>query len=42
MEAASEEDPKTAASTPSHLYPWYATGVLMSAYVLSYLDRQIL
>ncbi len=46
MEADSEDRSKIAASTPSPeqigFYPWYATGVLMSAYVLSYLDRQIL
>jgi MFS family permease len=30
------------ASAPGRFYPWYATVVLMSAYVLSYLDRQIL
>lgn len=30
------------ADAPGRFYPWYATGVLMSAYVLSYLDRQIL
>ena len=46
MEADSETHSKIAASTPSPdrmgFYPWYATGVLMSAYVLSYLDRQIL
>lgn len=46
MEAASEDNSKITASTPSPgqmgFYPWYATGVLMSAYVLSYLDRQIL
>ena len=28
--------------TRASLYPWYATGVLMLAYVFSYLDRQIL
>jgi MFS family permease len=46
VEADSEDRSKIAASTPSPeqigFYPWYATGVLMSAYVLSYLDRQIL
>lgn len=46
MEADSEDSSTIAASTPSPgqpgFYPWYATGVLMSAYVLSYLDRQIL
>lgn len=26
----------------AHLYPWYVTGVLMVAYILSFLDRQIL
>ena len=31
-----------AASATGRFYPWYATGVLMTAYVLSYLDRQIL
>ncbi len=30
------------APAPGRFYPWYATVVLMSAYVLSYLDRQIL
>lgn len=29
-------------SAAGRFYPWYATGVLMTAYVLSYLDRQIL
>ena len=46
MEADSEDSSQIAASAPSPgqtgFYPWYATGVLMSAYVLSYLDRQIL
>ncbi len=46
MEAESEQRSKMTASTApqgqASFYPWYATGVLMSAYVLSYLDRQIL
>lgn len=41
-------DPKSPASqtekqaNTARFYPWYATGVLMLAYVMSYLDRQIL
>ena len=46
MEAESEQRSKMTASIgpqgQASFYPWYATGVLMSAYVLSYLDRQIL
>ena len=46
MEAVSKDVSNSAASSLSPeqagFYPWYATGVLMSAYVLSYLDRQIL
>ena len=46
MEAESEQQSKMTASTGPQgqmsFYHWYATGVLMSAYVLSYLDRQIL
>ncbi|WP_343699671.1 MFS transporter [Caulobacter sp.] len=34
-------DVKPASGSPSW-YPWYVTGVLMVAYVLSFLDRQIL
>ena len=37
--SASHESP---AARSASLYPWYATGVLMLAYVFSYLDRQIL
>jgi MFS family permease len=46
VEAESDQHSKMTASTgpqgQTSFYPWYATGVLMSAYVLSYLDRQIL
>jgi MFS family permease len=34
--------PSVSATSAARFYPWYATGVLMLAYVLSYLDRQIL
>ena len=40
-ENISVADPAMRATSAS-LYPWYAAGVLMSAYVFSYLDRQIL
>ena len=39
-DSASASRPSSARS--ASLYPWYATGVLMLAYVFSYLDRQIL
>ena len=50
MEGRHESQLENNSSTAGHasrtksasLYPWYATGVLMSAYVFSYLDRQIL
>ncbi len=32
----------TAGSSSKSWYPWYVTGVLMVAYILSFLDRQIL
>ena len=38
--SAASHHPSTIPS--ASLYPWYATGVLMLAYVFSYLDRQIL
>ena len=42
VENGSSVSAHASVANPASLYPWYATGVLMSAYVFSYLDRQIL
>src|SRR6185437_13950526 len=42
VEDSSPASRRSSSISSLSLYPWYATGVLMLAYVFSYLDRQIL